>query len=61
MINLDDLSRIDVVIGGDHSQGAFKFPMKLLFIMKSSKNIERENSVAYILCKKIMAIFSRKQ
>ena len=26
--------------------------MKLLFVMKSSKNIERECSVAYILCKK---------
>ena len=60
-IIIDNISRIDVVVGGDHGQGAFRFPMKLLFIMKSSKNIERENSVAYILCKKIMAIFSRKQ
>ena len=26
--------------------------MKLLFIMKSFKNVERESSVVYILCKK---------
>ena len=52
ILNLDDISRIDVIISGDHGQGAFRFPMKLLFVMKSSKNIERECSVAYILCKK---------
>ena len=61
LIIIDNISRINVVVGGDHGQGTFRFPMKLLFIMKSSKNIERESSVAYILCKKIMAIFSRKQ
>ena len=44
MLNSDNLSRIDVVIGGDHGQGTFRFP--------SSKNIERESSVAYILCRK---------
>ena len=52
LIIIDDTSRIDVVVGGDPGQGAFRFPMKLLFIMKSSKNIERESSVAYFLCKK---------
>ena len=52
LLNLNDLSRIDVVIGGDHGQGAFRFLMKLLFVMKSFKNVERESSVAYILCKK---------
>ena len=52
MLSLGDILRIDVVIGGDHGQGTFKFPIKLLFVMKSSKNVERESSVAYILCKK---------
>ena len=51
-MNVDDISRIDVTVCGDHGQCAFRFPMKLLFIMKSSKNVERESSVAYILCKK---------
>ena len=37
LITIDDVSRIDVVVGGDHSKGTFRFPMKLLFIMKSSK------------------------
>ena len=39
---IDDISRIDVVVGGDHGQGDLRFPMKLLFIMESS---------TYILCK----------
>ena len=52
LIIIDDISRIDFIVGGDHGQGAFRFPMKLLVIMKSSKNIERESSVAYILWKK---------
>ena len=51
ILNLGDLSRIDVAIGGDHGQGAFRSPMKLLFVMTSSKNFERESRVAYILSK----------
>ena len=49
ILNLDDISRIDVIIGGDHGQGVL---IKFLFVMKSSRNVERESSVAYILCKK---------
>ena len=59
VMNVDDISRIDVTVCGDHGQCAFRFPMKLLFIMKSSKKIERESSVAYIYVKKIMVVFSR--
>ena len=44
--------RIDVIVGGDHGQGTVRFLMKLLFIMKSFKDVERESSVVYILCKK---------
>ena len=51
LININDISRIDVTVGGYHGQGAFRFPMKLLFIIKSAKNVERESSVVYILCK----------
>ena len=52
LLKLDNISKIDVVIGGDRGQGTLRFPMKLLFVMKSSKNVERESSVAYILFKK---------
>ena len=34
---VNEISRIDVVVGGDHGQGAFIFSMKLLFVMKSEK------------------------
>ena len=49
---MNEISRINVTVGGDHGQGAFRFPMKLLFIMKSSKTFERKSSVIYILYKR---------
>ena len=48
---MNEISRIDIIVGGNHGQGAFRFLMKLLFVMKYSKNIERTSSVACILCK----------
>ena len=27
-INLSDIDRIDIVVGGDHGQGSFRFPIK---------------------------------
>ena len=54
MKNLDDLSRIDVIIGGDCGQGVFRFPMKLLFVMKSSM-------LLIFYAKKTMVRFSRTQ
>ena len=47
-LKVDKISRIDVIVDGDHGQGAFRFPIKLLFVMKSEKNVERTSSVAYI-------------
>ena len=34
-LTVNEVSRIDVIDGGDHGQGAFRFPMKLLFVIKS--------------------------
>ena len=34
-IDILNISRIDIVVGGDHGQGAFRFPMKILYIMKN--------------------------
>ena len=47
-----EISKIDVIVGGNHSQCVFRFPMKLLFIMKSEIKVERISSVAYVLYKK---------
>ena len=52
LLKVNDISRIDIIVGSDHGQGVFRFSIKLLFVMKSSKNVEHESSVAYILCKK---------
>ena len=47
-----NISRIDIVVGGDHGQGAFRFPMKILYIMKDDTRYESIQPVGYILCKK---------
>ena len=49
---INEISRIDVIVGGDHAQGVFNFLMKVLFVMKSRKTGGHISSVAYILCKK---------
>ena len=51
-IDLSDIDRIDIVVGGDHGQGAFRFPMKILYIMNNEKRYESIQPVGYILCKK---------
>ena len=54
LIIIDDISRISVVVCGDHGQGVFRFPMKLLFVMKSSM-------LLIFYAKKTMVRFSRTQ
>ena len=51
-IDILNISRIDIVVGGDHGQGAFRFPMKILYIMKDDTRHESIQPVGYILCKK---------
>ena len=36
-LKVNEIFRIDVIVGGDHGQGVFIFAMKLLFVMKSEK------------------------
>ena len=36
-MNLSNINRIDIVVGGDHGQGAFLFPIKILYIMNNEK------------------------
>ena len=48
---MNEISRIDVIVDGDHGQGAFRFLMKLSFVMKSSKNLN-VHVVMLIFCAK---------
>ena len=34
-IDLSYIIRIYIVVGGDHGQGVFRFPMKILYIMNN--------------------------
>ena len=49
---ISNINRIDIVVGGDHGKGAFRFPMKILYIMNSGKRHEGIQPVSYILCKR---------
>ena len=51
-INLSDIDRINIIVGGDHGQGEFRFPMKILHIMNNEKRHESIQPTDYILCKK---------
>ena len=51
-IDLSDIDRIDIIVGGNHDQGVFRFPMKILYIMNNQKRHEIIQPVGYILCKK---------
>ena len=35
--HINEINRIDIVIGGDHGQGEFQFPRKSLHIMNNGK------------------------
>ena len=39
-INLSNIDRIDTVLGVYHSQGVFRFPMKIVYIINNGKKHE---------------------
>ena len=46
------------MVGCDHGQGSFRFPMKLLFVMKSEKLLNIQVVVLIYYAKKIIEIYS---
>ena len=60
-IDLSDTDRIDIFVSVDHSQGAFRFPMKIIYIMNNGKRHESIQPVGYILYKKDNGIYSKIQ
>ena len=60
-IDILNINRIDIVIGGDHDQGSFRFPMKILYIMNDGTRHESIQPVGYILCKKDNGIILKIQ
>ena len=51
-VNINNMDRIDIVVGGDHGQDVFRFPMKLICIMDDEEMFEREVHVSYVYCRK---------
>ena len=60
-IYIYNINRIDIVDGGDHGQEAFRFPMKILYIMNNGTRHESIQPVGYILCKKDNGIILKIQ
>ena len=51
-IDILNINRIDINVGGYYGQGAFRFPMKILYIMNDDTRHESIQPMGYILCKK---------
>ena len=47
-----NIDRVDIVTGGDHSHGAFRFLLKTMLVLKNGEVLERQSTIGYILCKK---------
>ena len=54
--DIDIIDIIGIVIGGNHGQRAFRFPMKILYIMNNEKRHESIQPKGYILCQKDQGI-----
>ena len=50
-IDMNKINRIYVIVGGNHGQGAFQFPIQMLYIMNRDRRHESIQPVGYILCK----------
>ena len=51
-IDISNINRIDIVVGGDHGQGVFRFLMNILYIMNDDTRHDSIQHMGYILCKK---------
>ena len=51
--------RIDVIVGGDYNQGAFRFPMQILCVMKSGKMLSVQVVLLTFYAKIIIVIYPR--
>ena len=40
-VNVNNVDRIDIVVGGNHGQGVFQFPMKLIYVMDDEEICKR--------------------
>ena len=49
--DIDIIDIIGMVVGGNHGKRAFRFPMKILYIMNNEKRHESIQPKGYILCK----------
>ena len=46
-VNVDNIDRTDIVVGGDYSQGAFQLPMKLIYVMDDEEIFERKKHFSF--------------
>ena len=60
-IDILNIKRTDIVVGGDHGQWSFRFPVKILYIMNDDTRHESIQPVRYMLYKKDNGIIFKIQ
>ena len=50
-LNINNIHRIDIVVGGYHDQDVVRFPMKLVYIIDDGNIFERITNRGYIYCR----------
>ena len=60
-LEVNDTSKIGVIVGGDHGQSAVRFLMKLWFVMKFSKMLNVKVVLLIFCVEKTMVRLSNTQ
>jgi len=48
----EHMTGCDIIIGGDHRQGAFQFPAKLIYTFGNHPHVEVEKWIGKVVCDK---------
>ena len=51
-VDVNNIDKIKIVVGRDHGQGVFLFPMKLIYVMDDEEIFERITNIDYIRYRK---------
>ena len=60
-IDFNEMNKIDIFVGSGHVQGVFRFLVKILNIMNSSKSYESIQPIGYMLYKRITVLYLKIQ
>ena len=59
--NDTNINQTDIVVGSDHGEGIFRFPMKLIYVFEDSKYLNMESMSIIIIKEKLMTLVLRTE